>query len=241
MIWPRDLFRRRKSQTPPTFEEYSLLAARARDRPGFLPETGPEIHSDLFRYLTEQRGRGAGIIEVGCFKGASSILFAYLCDKYGWPFYSLDITPEYLEYTRKLLHELGLGSGGRFFLGSLEKFGRETRLAERPALVFIDANHSYPEVVKDIRALYELNRRPRAVAFHDFSLRSSNPADGRIFVDRAIFDCFGNGVEYRRIGQQFGENPVPSAESPSPAGAYWERNGSEGVLIELDGRELSSP
>jgi len=236
MIW--HLGRGKPPEPAATFEEYSALAARARGERDFVPETGPEIHGDLFRYVQDNQGRGGGIIEVGCFRGGSSILFAYLCAKHGWPFYTLDVSKEYLGYTKALLETLGLRAEATFFLGTMQDFARDIRLAAPPLLVFIDGNHDYPEVVKDIDAAYRLDRRPYALGFHDFALRSHNPADGRIRVDRAIFDCFGDDVPYLRIGQQFGENPVPGAENPTAAGAYWEKNGSEGVIVEIHDREL---
>jgi hypothetical protein len=108
-------------------------------------------------------------------------------------------------------------------------------LEHKPLLVFVDGDHTYSGVVKDIKAIYQLNRRPYAMAFHDSSLRSFKYENTH--ADKAIHDAFGRGVKYKRIGVQFGEHPTPSRDKPSASGSYWEYNGSEAVIVEIDSVE----
>ncbi|MCJ7640695.1 MAG: class I SAM-dependent methyltransferase, partial [Desulfobacterales bacterium] len=121
---------------------------------------------------------------------------------------------------------------------TMNSFVEEVKLEENPLLIFVDGNHTYSAVVNDIMAIYQLNRRPYAAAFHDFSLRTRNPSHGNIKVDQAIFDCFGLSVDYIRIGVQYGECPKLSSHNPSEEGFYHESNGSEGVIVEIYRKEL---
>ena len=211
------------------------LQNRARSKPDFHAETGPVLHTDLYEYIRGNKDKGKGVIEIGSYKGASSIVLAYVCKELQMSFYTLDINQGYLAYTRDLLEELGLAAHTTFFPGSAADFAQVTRLEYKPLLVFVDGDHTYSGVVKDIKAIYQLNRRPYAMAFHDFSLRSFKYEN--INVDRAICDTFGQRVEYKRIGVQFGEHPTPSQDNPSAQGSYWEYNGSEAVLVEIDSVE----
>ena len=216
----------------PGFAEYAALLESARTREGFEAQTTMQLHQDLFDYVGANRDRGAGIVEVGCFRGGSSVLLAYLCQRYGWPFYTLDTNPEALRLTGALLRDLGLEDGARFHLGGLDSMAAAVELERAPVLVFVDAHHAYPSVVRDIRAVYRLNRRPHAVAFHDFSLRSRDVAEIR--VDRAILDCFGASVPLLRIGAQFTAGPGSAPEASGPESDYWwDSPGTEGVIVEL--------
>jgi hypothetical protein len=117
----------------------------------------------------------------------------------------------------------------------MAEFAEVIRLEHKPLLVFVDGDHTYSGVVKDIKAIYQLNRRPYTIAFHDFSLRSFRYEN--IDVNKAIYHAFGEKVEYKRIGVQFGEHPTPSRDNPSEDGSYWEYNGSEAVIVEIDSVE----
>lgn len=223
----------------PSFAEYSALLESARGRGDFEAQTTTRLHMDLFDYVGENRDRGAGIVEVGCFRGGSSILLAYLCQRHGWPFITLDTNAEALRLTSALLRDLGLLDGARFHLGTLDSLATGVELERSPVLVFVDACHAYPSVVEDIRAVYRLNRRPHAVAFHDFSLRSRD--DPEIRVDRAILDCFGTGVPLLNIGTQFVGEPEQARAASDPESVYsWETPGTEGVIIELASVEMSA-
>jgi predicted O-methyltransferase YrrM len=219
----------------PRFAEYSALLDTARSRAGFEAQTTTQLHQDLFDYVGANRDRGAGIVEVGCFRGGSSVLLAYLCRSYGWPFYTVDTDPAALRITGALLRDLDLADVTRLHLGSLDSLAAAVELERAPVLVFVDAHHAYPSVVRDIRAVYRLNRRPHAVAFHDFSLRSRD--DDAIRVDRAILDCFGASVPLVPIGTQFAEGAADDGLAPSAY--WWESPGTEGVIVELPAVETS--
>lgn len=206
------------------------LQALANTRADFHPETSSVLHSDLYHYIVTHQDKGHGIIEIGCYKGSSSLVLAFACRELRMPFHTLDINRTYLDDTRRLLQDLDLGKSVSFFHGTMTEFSQQVRLDHRPLLVFVDGDHTYQAVLHDIQAIYQLNQRAVAIAFHDFSLRSYQYEGIR--VDQAIRAAFGSSVELIRIGVQFGEQPVPSREQPSASGSYWEAYGSEGVIVE---------
>jgi len=209
------------------------LQDQAQKRPDFHPETSIVLHADLYQYIRNHHAEGYGVIEIGCYKGGSSLVLAYACLEQGMPFHTIDINAGYLEDTRRLLHDLHVAKNASFFCGTMTEFAKKVHLKERPLLVFVDGNHNYEAALQDVQAIYRLNRRPVAIAFHDFSLRSFRYAGIR--VDQAVFAAFGPDVPLQRIGVQFGETPIPSKDKPSPSGSYWEAFGSEGVIIETQG------
>jgi predicted O-methyltransferase YrrM len=199
------------------------LQAEATKRPDFLSQTSRQLHADLYTYLEHQRHEGSEVIEVGCNHGGSSIVLAYACKQLQMRFYTIDIRRENLDYTGELLKTSDLAAHCVFFHGTLSDFAATIRLQYRPLLVFIDGDHRYSAVIKDIRAVYQLNYRPFAVAFHDFSLRSQRIPE--IAVDKAIYDALGDEIDIQRIGCQA---PVEAA-----LGDSWEPGGSEAALVEL--------
>jgi len=227
--------------TRASYSEVEALYEQAAKVPDFSGQTSDQYRKDIFQFVTWNWHIGRGIIEVGCFHGGASVFLAYLCKIFGWPFYTVDINRGYLEFTQKLLERLGLAQNAVFFLGTLEQFAEKQALTNAPALIVIDGNHDYDAVKADIACISKLSRRPHAAAFHDFSLRSHNPAHGKIFVDKAIYDSFPPGFDIRmsRIGVQFAPLPLDATgfytgDRPSPTGTYWDREGSEGVIITLD-------
>lgn len=50
--------------------------------------------------------------------------------------------------------------------------------------------------------------------------------------DEAVYACFGHGVKYRRMGTQYGPDPVPGPSCPADNGCYYLPNGTEAILIE---------
>jgi predicted O-methyltransferase YrrM len=223
--------------TPPPQLPQPLVAlqAQAQLRSDFHPETSSVLHADLYHYVVSHHTQGHGLLEIGCYKGSSSLVLAYAARELGMPFQTIDINRAYLDDTRHLLEDLGLADRVSYFHGTMTEFAQRVDLDRCPLLVFVDGDHTYPAVVRDIQAIYQLSQRPAAIAFHDYSLRSHR-YDG-IRVDLAIRAAFGPSVELRRIGVQFGAQPVPSRAQPSASGSYWEIDGSEGVIVETQAYE----
>lgn len=65
--------------------------------------TSAEYQADVLGFIIENRNKGGGLVEVGCYKGGLSSQLAFLCKEFGWPFYTMDVEPSFLELTRSLL------------------------------------------------------------------------------------------------------------------------------------------
>jgi hypothetical protein len=220
------------------------LYQRARLQPDFDGQTSDTLLHEVLDYVWAHRERGEGIIEVGCYRGNSSLLLGYLCGQLHWPFHIVDVDLEYLDYVRELLTAVGLHADTHFHHGTFGEFSADVDLSSAPVLVFIDGDHRYAGVGADIQTLFRLNRRPYCAIFHDFSLRyrtEMRPDLANVQVDEAILDSLGRSLLFKRMGLQF---PNGTIDSPTPGETYWKRNGSEAVAVELAGlrvRDLPAP
>jgi len=194
--------------------------------------TSDKYQTDLLDFVLGNRARGAGIIEVGTYKGGLTVQLAVICARLDWPLWSLDISQEFLDLAGGLLRRAGLVDRVRFYLGTLADFAASVRLPGQPLLAILDGDHAYDAVVRDIRSLYGLNQPPYAAAFHNYSLR--HPTTGEN-VERAIKDCFGDWP-VRYMGAEIdGASPAsfPTREQPFSDGHWWEVPGSEGAIVVL--------
>lgn len=218
-------------------EELLDYYEKANKIEGFRALSSKEIVDDIFNYFISQgtlhNNSEKGIVEVGCFRGGLSVLFAYLSKSLDYPYYIIDINKEHLEFTSDLLSRIGFKNNIHYFSGDFMQFSTSVSLNFPPRFVFIDGDHRYSGVVSDIKALNKLNFKPHAVGFHDFSLRYVGESDLRdTFVDKAVNEFFEKN-EIIRIGYQFNENPTPSKQCPGEGGFYWEPMGSEAVIVKL--------
>jgi len=194
--------------------------------------TSEKYQNDIYSFILQNQNLGVGVVELGCYKGGLSVFLSYACQKLGFPFYTIDLEPQFVNETRTLLRRLDLAKNVVFFQGTLAGFVSEVKLKDPPLLVVVDGDHQYQGVFDDIRSLHQMQPRSYAAAFHDFSLRHDQMPDER--VDKTIYDFFGSDVDLARIGEQFDiHTSHPLKERPSPDGHYWELNGSEGVIVKL--------
>ncbi|TCV83092.1 MULTISPECIES: class I SAM-dependent methyltransferase [Methylomonas] len=209
------------------FEEIRAISSEM----GCFSWTTREYQDDILNFLITNRHQGRGVVEVGCYKGGLSALLALVCEKFEWPFYTIDVDQSAIDSTRGLLERLNLDRVATIHLGDLGSFVSNTRLSERPALIILDGDHRYDAVVKDILDTYRLNMLPYAAVFHDFTLR--HPTSGEK-VDQAVRDCFGTDYPINPIGaKMIGDGKYPIKEKPSDDGHWWEVPGSEGAIVEL--------
>ena len=215
------------------FEENFSRIRKVSQEMGCFSWTSQEYQDDILNYLIENRGRGCGVIEVGSYKGGLSVLLAFLCREFEWPFYTIDIDETAVTSTRNLLSALDLLEGTTIHHGTLASFVPTVALNERPALIILDGDHRYEAVVDDLENVYRLNALPYATVFHDFSLR--HPTSGEM-VDQAVKDCLGDWP-VRHIGALMdGGEKYPTIDKPSDDGHWWDVPGSEGALVELPAR-----
>ena len=195
--------------------------------------TSDDYQRDLLNFIFENREKGAGVVEVGTYKGGLTAQLALICSSLGWPLWSMDVDSSSAATAADLLQRVGLAETVNFHLGPLELFARTVQLRQRPVLVVLDGDHRYEAVVQDIHSLYRLSQRPYAAAFHDYSLR--HPTSGER-VSEAVADCFGD-VPVRLIGARMdGTGPYPTKENPQADGHWWQVPGSEGAIVELPPR-----
>jgi SAM-dependent methyltransferase len=191
--------------------------------------TSERYQDDIISFVHQNSKSGKGIVEVGCFKGGLSAVLALVCKTFNWPFCVIDISEEHINYTKSLLTKLGFVNDVHFFVGPLERFALEVSLANASLLAVIDGCHHQANVIYDIAALYNLNKRCYAAVFHDFSLRYIGESQGPFAtgVDVSIYECFGHTYPLQRIGIQFQEEKV------APDGSYFLKGGSEGAILVL--------
>lgn len=198
--------------------------------------TSDDYQRDLLNFILENKEKGAGVVEVGTYKGGLTAQLALICTRLGWPLWSMDVDSSSAATAADLLQRVGLTEAVNFHLGPLESFARTVQLRQRPVLVVLDGDHRYEAVVQDIASLYRLSPRPYAAAFHDYSLR--HPTSGER-VSEAVADCFGN-VPVRLIGARMdGTGPYPTKENPHADGHWWQVPGSEGAIVELPPRLMA--
>lgn len=201
-------------------------------REGCQSWTSEKYQNDVYSFVLENQEHGKGIVEIGCYKGGLSVFLAFVSQKLGWPFYTIDINQQFIGETKNLLGKLALDDHVTFFVGTLNQFVEQVKLADPALLVIVDGDHHYEGVLNDIKNIYRMNYQSYAAVFHDFSLRHEDLPDER--VDKAIYDFWGDEVSLLRIGEQFDENTsYPLKNRPGPDGHYWELNGSEGVIVKL--------
>jgi hypothetical protein len=199
--------------------------------------TSAEYQSDVLNFVYENRDKGGAIVEVGCYKGGLAALFALLCQRFGFDFYTMDIDPTAIDSTKGILAKIGLDQNVLVFHGSLPTFVSEVSLSRRPVLN-LDGDHAYEAVMADIQAIERLRPRAYAVSFHDHSLRHPT-TDER--VDDAIRNSFEPGIRVTPIGMRMTGENHPTEESPFEDGHYWAVPGSEGALLILPPTRSAEP
>jgi predicted O-methyltransferase YrrM len=191
------------------------------------------FQDDLIRFIHQNCSEGGSVIEVGCYRGGMTAQLAATCSTLGKRLYVVDIDQVYIDITKVNVDGIIGPNNTVYFCGDLSMFYDSGLPNERPILVFIDGDHRYSGVVKDIRAVLESKMPPCAVAFHDFSLRYRVPELADVHVDQAIYDTFGREVRFRPIGEIAGRGRILATE-PQHDGHYHESGEPEGVLLFLE-------
>lgn len=209
----------------------SIAEIRAElDELGNISHTSIAFQDDILRIIETKKDRGGCVIEVGCYRGGLTAQIATVCQTLQKQFYAVDINANYLSVAKDSVARAVEQDNTNYFVGNLTEFYASGILVDDPILVFLDGDHRYPGVVKDITAILESKRPPYAVAFHDFSLRYVTPELADVRVDRAIHDNFGAAVHLDPLGEIAGSGQTARTE-PQPDGHYHEIGQPEGVLL----------
>jgi hypothetical protein len=203
------------------------------DKSGNHSHTSFVFQDDVIRFIHQNCSEGDSVIEVGCYRGGMTAQLAATCSTLGKRFYVVDIDQGYIDITKINVDGIIGTNDTVYFCGALSTFYDSGLPNERPILIFIDGDHRYSGVVRDIRAVLGSKMLPFAVAFHDFSLRYQVPELVDVYVDQAIYDTFGREVRYRPIGEIAGRSTI-LATQVQPDGHYHETGQPEGVLLAFE-------
>jgi predicted O-methyltransferase YrrM len=181
------------------FEDLSFLFASNRLNHGVISMQIDE--AALLYRLAREAGAGATLVEIGRFKGGSTLLLA-AARRPGAEVWSYDVSPSHDRSLADALRRYGLEEGMHVLVA-------DSRTAEPPPrpcdVVFIDGDHSYEAVRADWDAWSGRVASGGHVLMHDA-------------VDRGGFGAFCEGVT-RLV-----------AELEQDRGAGWERRPGAGAL-----------
>jgi len=104
-----------------------------------------------------------GIVEVGRYKGGSTLLFSLANTKV--PIHSIDNAPQDDDYLRTLMHTLGVGKNVNIIVGD----SQNTKYSSigNYDLLFIDGDHSYQGCLNDLNNWWEQLSRGGHLVCHD--------------------------------------------------------------------------
>lgn len=161
-------------------------------------ESADEQHW-LFEYASQVPDGGV-IVEIGAEYGMSASLFCKAA-KSSVLIYSIDLFPgDMLEKHRSNLKEAGLADRSKQLKGSSQQSLSVQKMGDTPIdLLFIDGDHSYSGVVKDIELWTPLVRPGGVVAFHDCACATNrNPHLMHFEVTKAVSEWFtANGKDWQ--------------------------------------------
>ena len=209
---------------------------------GCASMTSTTFQNQLISFIDLNSESGDFVIEVGCFRGGLTAQLAYVTSELGKKLYVIDIDQSMLDCAAQAVKKStgSIPDSTHFFRGNLVSFLSQPRVSDRCILAFIDGDHFYDGVVKDIRALLSGHlARPLYIAFHDFSLRYNIGQLTNVRVDQAIRDTLKNEI-LLPIGELSGlstliSEPPSAQEQEHP---YFYKGGSEGALDHAPSQKL---
>jgi hypothetical protein len=202
-----------------------------------LLKAGSESHTStkyqdaIARFLLDNEQLGGPIIEVGCHRGGLTAQLAFMAKIVGTHLFVVEFSQARLSHTQSILEKLSLNTHTSYHQGTLETFAGDVTLVKKPLLLAINGHHRYDQIVEDIGFVQRLNQIPHAVAVHGFGLRSADANE--TFVEKAIYDNFGETVNLIRVGEQADQaRNMPKQGNLDPGiELHWEEHGSEGVIL----------
>jgi predicted O-methyltransferase YrrM len=197
--------------------------------------TSTTFQNQLLSFVQLNAHRGDFVIEVGCYWGGLTSQLSHLTNALGKELYAVDVDGSMLDRAARTVKEStgSLPDSTHFFRGDLESFLSQTKTGHRCILVFIDGDHSYDGVLKDIRTILKSRLvRPLSIAFHDFALRYAADSAPDVRVDHAIFNALGNET-LMPMGDLSGLSSLPCEPSSVTWQGHYYKGGSEGVLVTL--------
>ncbi|MBF0344137.1 MAG: hypothetical protein HQL06_07890 [Nitrospirae bacterium] len=203
-------------------------------------EASIKYYFDNYNHIKNNLSSIDTIVEVGCYLGGATVIFAQIAHAFGLQLYVVELNLHYMLFTYERLYRIAPEtlSSVRFYHGTLEDFAKEYKvpLTKRSIYLVQDASHSYEGVVADLVATYDIKQGIHSMAFHDLHLRSTDWKMD-VYVDRAIYAVFGLNARLHRIGiytgEFFGTPDKQLANDKSGYGLFFMPNSFEGVIIPL--------
>jgi hypothetical protein len=156
---------------------------------------GWQMPGDTYKIYELAHYCGDVILEIGTFSGRSAVVAVEGAlsnpERHSPCFFSIDISPGYVQRGYDSLAERGLDRYGAFFLGGLGPFIEEFSIS--PTMVFVDGDHRYAGIKSDLALLAKCVQPGVPILCHDYM----NPDNGkpelgvRQAVDEWVRDGFG--------------------------------------------------
>lgn len=146
---------------------------------------GWQLPGDSYKLYEMAYHAGDTILEIGTYAGKSAVIEVLGAranprrKRSRW--YGIDLDPAAMRRTKSTLEKWNLMARCTLFSGDLQGFFKEHPIA--PTMVFVDGDHRYEGVKRDIELLSTVLARDVPVLFHDF--RNPENKDGRYGVERA--------------------------------------------------------
>jgi hypothetical protein len=222
---------------PPFSTEIQQIRAQLTEREA-ASLSSLKFQDDLLDLIVQNAETGDCIIEIGCYHGGLTAQLAFIAQRLGKRFISVDNDPSYIDIAEQTVKAVTPSASVNFFHGTFAQYVKSPDGQEKCILVFIDGMHTYEGVREDLEALYCVNPLPHIAVFHDFGLRANNwdPA-----VDRALFDSFGQTFKYHPIGVLGGPSSgLATKVAPGPWSDYFLDDVPEAVYIHCADCSLSA-
>lgn len=159
-------------------ERDAALSRVGEDKTQNLSTTSIQFKTDLWDYFASGYS-GAACIEFGTHKGQTTHILSHIFKTV----YTINRTPEALLEAKQLNHDRDNITYIPFDLYG----GSVLDVPEPITMAFIDAGHSYTEVVSDIQRVVRMPRTsPSFIVFDDYGIWSG--------VSRAVDEMVSNGV-----------------------------------------------
>ena len=159
--------------------------------------TGTMYQEAIARFVFGNRQLGGPIIDVGYQRDVLTAQLAFMAKTLGSHVSIVDISQERLSQAKSLLEELHLNTHASYHQGTLASFARDERLFDKPLLLAINGNRQCGSIVEDLKAVRTMDKVPYAVAVHGFGPENPGANDG--FIEKTIYDCFGQSVNFIKV------------------------------------------
>lgn len=168
---------------------------------------GWQMEGDSYKLYEMGWFCGEVILEIGMWGGRSAV--CELLGALGNPerkarprFYGIDIDPSAITRTRGTLREFELEKYTKLFHGDLQKFVGQHDIV--PTMVFVDGDHRYEGVKRDLHTLTQFIRPGVPLLLHDYANPDNDPeaGSGELGVRKAADEWEAAG--HSRFVGQFG-------------------------------------